>query len=77
MNWIRVEFSQRMYEPTRNQFDFDNEEMQALYRILDFCQENNVDVFLTQMSITAYSTFKLQHADPGIMADAAPFNTPN
>ncbi len=49
MNWIRVEFSQRMYEPKRNQFDFDNEEMQALYRILDFCQENNVDVFLTQM----------------------------
>lgn len=49
MNWVRVEFSQRMYEPQRGRFDWDNEEMQALYRILDWCQENDVDVFLTQM----------------------------
>lgn len=49
MNWVRVEFSQRMYEPKRDRFDWDNEEMKALYRILDWCQENDVDVFLTQM----------------------------
>jgi len=49
MNWVRVEFSQRMYEPQRGRFDWDNEEMRALYRILDWCQKNNVDVFLTQM----------------------------
>jgi sugar phosphate isomerase/epimerase len=49
MNWMRVEFSQRMYEPQRGEFDWDNEEMQALYRILDWCQKNDVDVFLTQM----------------------------
>ena len=49
MNWIRVEFSQRMYEPQRGKFDWTDEEMQALYRILDWCQKNNVDVFLTQM----------------------------
>ena len=49
MNWIRVEFSQRMYEQQRNHFDWTNEEMQALYRILDWCEKNKVDVFLAQM----------------------------
>lgn len=49
LNWIRVELSARMYEPERNQFDWDNEEMQALYKILDWCEENNTDVFLQQM----------------------------
>ncbi len=49
LNFIRVELSQRMYEPERLEFDWDNEEMQALYRILDWCEENNVDVFLQQM----------------------------
>ena len=49
LNFIRVELSQRMYEPERHQFDWENEEMQALYRILDWCQQNNADVFLQQM----------------------------
>ncbi|MHC4123163.1 MAG: hypothetical protein ACYSSI_06275 [Planctomycetota bacterium] len=49
MNWLRVELSQRMYEPEREVFDWENDEMKTLYRILDWCQENNVDVFLTQM----------------------------
>ena len=49
MNWVRVELSQRMYEPRRKQFDWANEEMQALYRMLDWCEKNHVDVFLTQM----------------------------
>ncbi len=49
INWIRVELSARMYEPERNKFDWDNEEMQALYKILDWCEENNADVFLQQM----------------------------
>lgn len=49
LNWIRVELSARMYEPERNQFDWDNEEMQALYKILDWCEENKADVFLQQM----------------------------
>jgi len=49
INWIRVELEQRMYEPQRNRFDWDNEEMQALYRILDWCEQNKADVFLTQM----------------------------
>jgi hypothetical protein len=49
LNFIRVELDQRMYEPERNQFDWDNEEMQALYLILDWCQTNGADVFLQQM----------------------------
>ncbi len=49
LNFIRVELSQRMYEPKRHAFDWDNEEMQTLYTILDWCQENDADVFLQQM----------------------------
>jgi hypothetical protein len=49
MNFVRVELSQRMYEPKRQQFDWENEEMQALYHILDWAQTNDVDVFLQQM----------------------------
>lgn len=49
LNFLRVEMSQRMYEPERRQFDWDNEEMQALYKILDWCQENEADVLLQQM----------------------------
>jgi hypothetical protein len=49
LNFIRVELSQRMYEPERNVFDWNNEEMQALYKILDWCESNNADVFLQQM----------------------------
>ncbi len=49
LNFIRVELDQRMYEPERNHFDWNNEEMQALYLILDWCQANGADVFLQQM----------------------------
>lgn len=49
LNFIRVELDQRMYEPERNSFDWENEEMQALYLILDWCQANGADVFLQQM----------------------------
>lgn len=49
LNFLRVELSQRMYEPERNAFDWENEEMKALYRILDWCEENGADVFLQQM----------------------------
>jgi len=49
LDFIRVELSQRMYEPERNTFDWKNEEMLALYRILDWCEANHADVFLQQM----------------------------
>ncbi len=49
LSWLRVELSMRMYEPERNQFDWENEEMLALYNILDWAEANNADVFLQQM----------------------------
>ncbi len=49
MNWCRVELEQRMYEPARRAFDWDNPEMRVLYRILDWAGRRGVDVFLQQM----------------------------
>jgi hypothetical protein len=49
LDFIRVELDQRMYEPKRNTFDWENDEMKTLFRILDWCQANNADVFLQQM----------------------------
>ena len=46
MDWIRVELEQRMYEPERRRFDWDNPEMRILYRILD-CDDvlfNRIDI---------------------------------
>ncbi len=51
LNFVRVELSQRMYEPERGKFDWDNDEMLALYNILDWAQLHDVDVFLQQMWI--------------------------
>ncbi len=49
MDFMRVELEQNSYEPNRGAFDWDSEEMKALYRILDWCEKDGVDVFLTQM----------------------------
>jgi hypothetical protein len=49
LDWIRVEISARMYEPEREKFDWNNEEMHALYKILDWAEKNRADVFLQQM----------------------------
>jgi hypothetical protein len=49
LDWLRVELSRRMYEPQKGRYDWDNQEMRTLYRILDWCQRNDADVFLTEM----------------------------
>ena len=49
LDWCRVEIEQRMYEPGRRRFEWDNAEMRILYRILDWAEQNGVDVFLQQM----------------------------
>jgi len=49
LNFVRVELAQHMYEPERNVFDWENDEMIALYRILDWCEAHHADVFLQQM----------------------------
>jgi hypothetical protein len=49
LSFLRVELSARMYHPERDRFDWDNEEMAALYKILDWAEANEADVFLQQM----------------------------
>ena len=49
LDWIRVEVSASMYEPEKGKFDWQNEEMTALYNILDWAETNKADVFLQQM----------------------------
>lgn len=49
LSFLRVELSMRMYQPEKGIFDWDNEEMQALYLILDWAEANDADVFLQQM----------------------------
>jgi hypothetical protein len=49
LSWLRVELSMRMYQPEKGKYDWDNEEMQALYKILDWAEANDADVFLQQM----------------------------
>ncbi|MBM4031067.1 MAG: hypothetical protein FJ291_04695 [Planctomycetes bacterium] len=49
LDWLRVQIDQRMYEPAHGQFDWDNDEMRTLYRVLDWCEAHNADVFLQQM----------------------------
>lgn len=49
LSFLRVELSARMYEPERNVFDWDNEEMAALYNILEWAETHHADVFLQQM----------------------------
>lgn len=49
LDFIRVEIAMEMYEPERERFVWDNDEMKTLYRILDHCQKNNVDVYMSMM----------------------------
>ena len=49
LNFCRIELEQRMYQPHKDRFTFDSYEMNVLYRILDWCEKNRVDVFLQQM----------------------------
>ena len=49
LDFVRVEIDMRMYNPRRGEFTWDSEEMETLHRILDYCQSNHVDVFLTMM----------------------------
>jgi hypothetical protein len=73
LDFVRVELEMRMYEPEKGKFDWQNSEMKTLYRILDICQENHADVFLTQMwQDAAWNTI------PGVAAvNSAPKSVPD
>jgi len=75
LDFIRVELEARMYEPERGVFTWDSREMQALYRILDWCQSRGADVFLQQMWVNvdwnAYPEFR---GDPVKRVHSAPYS---
>jgi len=73
LDWNRVEFEQRIYEPERNQFSWDNPEMRILYRILDWCERNKADVFLQQMwGNVCWNTFPEWRDDPVAQMHSGP-----
>jgi len=49
LDFVRVEFEQRMFEPEQDRFTWDSPEMRILYRILDWCESRHADVFLQCM----------------------------
>ena len=65
MDWCRVELEQRVYEPGKRVFSWDNPEMQVLYLVLDWAERRGVDVFLTQMwANVAWNSFPENDHDP-------------
>ncbi len=80
LDFCRVEVEQRIYEPQRHHFTWDSQEMRILYRILDWCQRRQADVFLQQMwanvDWNAFPEFqgdpvKRVHSGPRSMKDFA------
>lgn len=51
MNFIRLELTQKSYLPERDNYDWNSEEMLTLCTILDWAEENGVDIFLQQMTM--------------------------
>lgn len=73
LDWNRVELEQRIYEPERGQFSWDNPEMRILYRILDWCERNKADVFLQQMwGNVRWNTFPQWRDDPVARVHSGP-----
>ena len=73
LDWNRVELEQRIYEPQRGQFTWDNREMRILYRILDWCETNKADVFLQQMwGNVAWNAFPEWRDDPAGRVHSGP-----
>lgn len=73
LDWNRVELEQRIYQPQRDRFSWDNPEMRILYRILDWCQQNRADVFLQQMwGNVDWNTFPEWRDDPVTRVHSGP-----
>ncbi|MEN6449936.1 MAG: hypothetical protein ABFC96_05560 [Thermoguttaceae bacterium] len=76
LDWNRVEVEQRIYEPERDRFHWDNAEMRILYRILDWCEANRADVFLQQMwANVRWNTFPEWRDDAAARVHSAPLST--
>jgi len=77
MDWCRMEFEQRIYEPGKRVFDWDNPEMQSMYRVLDWAERSNVDIFLQQMwSNVAWNAYPENADDPVRRLRSAPYSLP-
>ncbi|HEX8984823.1 MAG TPA: hypothetical protein VF767_05315, partial [Bryobacteraceae bacterium] len=75
LDWCRVELEQRMYEPERGRFDWDNPEMRILYRILDWAESRRVHVFLQQMwGNTKWNALPELRDDPEKRVKSAPLS---
>lgn len=75
MDWCRVELEQRTYEPEHRVFDWENSEMQVLYRILDWADRRGVDVFLQQMwANVAWNAYPENADDPIRRLRSAPYS---
>ena len=78
LDWCRVELEQRVYEPGRRVFDWDNAEMRVLYRILDWAERRGVDVFLQQMwNDVAWNAYPGNAEDPVKRLRSAPYSIPD
>jgi len=75
LDWCRVEIEQRMYEPARGKFDWDNADMRTLYRILDWAERKQVDVFFQQMfSNVAWNAYPALRRNPKGVLTSAPYS---
>jgi hypothetical protein len=75
LDWNRVEFEQRIYEPERGRFSWENPEMRILYRILDWCERNKADVFLQQMwGNVGWNSFPEWRDDPVTRVHSGPLS---
>jgi hypothetical protein len=73
LDWNRVETEQRVYEPERRRFTFDTPEMRILYRILDWNQKHQTDVFFQQMWCnTEWLAYPQYRDDPNARVHSAP-----
>lgn len=62
LDFIRVELAGKSYEPWKNVFTWDSDDMKALYIVLDYCQKNDIDVFLQQMCLnTGWNSYPGVH----------------
>jgi hypothetical protein len=77
MDWCRMEIEQRMYEPGKRVFDWDNAEMQVMYRVLDWAERKGVDIFLQQMwSNVTWNAYPGNAEDPVRRLRSAPYSLP-
>ena len=75
IDWVRLELEQRMYNPERDKYTWDSYEMQVLYRFLDWCEANDVDVLLQQMwSNVEWMAYPAHRTSPLGILRSAPYD---